>query len=436
MNAGLSTKNAPHPNVVIPHYIYGAIAFLVASVLLFFAAENIVVSNIGPKVLSITHILILGWITMIIFGALYQLIPVVMEVKLYSEKLAYSSFVLLGIGTILLTLSFWKQYIGHNRLIDIGGTFILIAVILFVINALKSAQKSKQKTIENKFIITSIVWLFSTVVLGLFIIINAKVNIISKTNIDLLKIHALWGVIGWFVMLVIGVASKLLPMFFIAHKLKIKYLNIAYYLVNAGLILLSVSFYLDFNMNLNLAFALLIIVGIAFFIRYNYDAYKARLRKKLDIGLKLSVLAFSFLGLTLIFALLSLTQFEFLSSYTMKFNAIYGISLLLGFFTSLILGQMYKTLPFIIWLQKYQDKVGKFKTPMPANLYSEKIANMHYWSFIVAIVFLISGILVEQSGLVKASSVAFTITALLYSYNTFMIIFHKEKLEPIVRKKK
>ena len=66
--AGLSTKNAPSPSVVLPHYVLGAIAFIVASVLLFFSAEDLTISYIGPRVLSIVHILILGWVTMIIFA--------------------------------------------------------------------------------------------------------------------------------------------------------------------------------------------------------------------------------------------------------------------------------------------------------------------------------------------------------------------------------
>jgi hypothetical protein len=97
---------------------------------------------------------------------------------------------------------------------------------------------------------------------------------------------------------------------------------------------------------------------------------------------------------------------------------------------------MYKTLPFIVWLQKYQSKVGKFKTPMPADMYSDKVANAHFYSYIVAILFLFAGFLTQMPMLIKFSSIAFTITALLYSYNTFVIIFHKQKLEEIVRKKK
>ena len=429
--AGLSTKNAPSPSVVLPHYAFGALAFIAASIMIFFAADNIVVSNIGPKVLSITHVLVLGWVTMIIFGALYQLIPVVMEIKLYSEKLALASFFLLGGGTILMSWGFWNTYIAETYLTMAGGTMIIIAVILFAINTLKSAAKSVNKTIENKFIVSSVFWLLITVLVGIFIIANASHPMISKSNLELLKIHIQFGIIGWFMMLVIGVSSTLMPMFFIAHQLNKKYLKTAYYLINGGLIALIIALYVFPNQYLIFALGTIILAGMIFYIKYNYDAYKKRLRKKLDIGMKLSVFAFTILFSTLLFGVLSAIKLDILSDFNMKFNLAYGISLFLGFLTSLILGQMYKTLPFIVWLQKYQDKVGKYKIPLPAELYSEKVADAHYYTFFVAIVTILVGVFLSSTFIVQISAVAFLITSLLYGYNTFVILTHKQKLEPL-----
>ncbi len=431
MNAGLSTKNAPSPIVVLPHYAIGSIAFIIASVLLFFISGDIIKTNLNPQVLSVTHIFILGWITLIIFGALYQLIPVVMEVKLYSEILAHISLVTMVTGAAMLSYSFWNTYIVGTLLLQVGGSAILISVILFIVNVVMSAIKSKQKTIENTFILTAAIWLLFTVSIGIFITINFAKHYIDKSNFDLLKIHAQIGLIGWFMMLVIGVASTLMPMFFIAHKLNKTYLKLSYFLTNGGLILLMLSLYFFDNTYILFFTGLIILSGISFFIKYNYDAYKKRLRKKLDIGMKLSVLAFTLLFSTLVFGILSLTNFDFLSDFYTKIRIAYGVSLILGFFTSLILGQMYKTLPFIVWLQKYQDKVGKFKIPMPANLYSEKVANAHYYTFISAFVLLIVAIFTELQIIAQISAVLFIITSLLYSYNTFMIIFHKENLKPL-----
>ena len=426
MQAGLSTKNAPSPSVVLPHYAFGAIAFVVASILLFFGAKDFTILAFGPKILSITHVLILGWVTVIIYGALYQLIPVVMEVKLFNENLAYLSFGSILIGLSLMAYSFWNNYIGANLFIEIGGSLVIFSVLLFVINAVGSALKSTNRGIENRFIITSIVWLLLTVLLGITIILNPIFQLIPRTNLDLLKIHLGFGLIGWFLMLVIGVGSTLMPMFFIAHKLQKRYLNIAYVLINAGLILFSISLYLKLSIFITLFFSLLMIAGVLFFVKYNYDAYKKRLRRKLDIGMKLTVFAFPFLFLALIFGLLSIIDIEPINKMSTQFALAFGASLILGFFTSLILGQMYKTLPFIVWLQKYQDKVGKFKIPLPNDIYSEKIADYHYYTFAVAIISLLIGILSKFEIIIQISAVAFLITALLFTYNTFMIILHKE----------
>ena len=103
------------------------------------------------------------------------------------------------------------------------------------------------------------------------------------------------------------------------------------------------------------------------------------------------------------------------------------MSIIFGFLSALILGQTYKTLPFIVWLQKYQAKVGKQKIPLPQELYSDRIANIHHQTFLVAFVFLITGELTNQVWLIRSAAALFIITAILYNYNVFKIVFHKEK---------
>jgi cbb3-type cytochrome oxidase subunit 1 len=430
MQAGLSTKNAPSPSVVLPYYAYGAVAFIIASVMMFFAAGDVASSFLTPKVISIAHIMILGWITMIIFGALYQLIPVVMEVKLFSEKLAMASFISLGVGMPLMAYSFWFNYIGATLPMILGGTLVIISVIMFVINAAGSAAKTENKTIENRFIVTSVVWLLLTVLLGLAIILYPQI-----LNHGSFLIHVHIGIIGWFMLLVVGVASTLMPMFFISHQLNKKYLDYAYWLINAGLVMLVITMFYGLGNMVRAASGAAVLAGFIFFFKYNYDAYKKRLRRNLDIGMKLSVLAFVLFLITLLAGFLSSfgdligTQFE------TRINLTYGIALIFGFLTALILGQMYKTLPFIVWLKLYQDKVGKFKTPLPADMHSEEAAQAHYFFYIAAFGLLIAGVWAREAMLIIASAALMTTTAVLYAYNTFKILMHKEQLKPLVMPK-
>ncbi len=316
MQAGLSTKNAPSPNVILPYFAFGAISFLVASIVLFIAAPDLTRHYLSPRLLTLTHVLILGWITMIIFGALYQLIPVVMEVKLYSEKLAVTTFFLFGAGLITLSVSFWSFNFGRNIGLEIGGYLIVTAVILFGINTILSAAKTERKNIENAFIITAVIWLLLTVTLGIVMVLNFAFHFLSGSHLELLKLHAHIGFIGWFLMLVIGVASKLMPMFLIVHKLPAKLLNYAYFLINGGLVLLSIGYYYFPEKWFMLLSALLILSGVILFLRFNYVAFSKRIRKKLDVGMKLSAAAFIMLGVSLLLGAISIISPDFISSFT------------------------------------------------------------------------------------------------------------------------
>ncbi|PIY32566.1 MAG: hypothetical protein COZ08_06830 [Bacteroidetes bacterium CG_4_10_14_3_um_filter_42_6] len=139
MQPGLSTKNAPSIWVVAPHFLVGTLIFLIATTMLAFNQDALLNYRISGPVLAIVHLLILGWITTVIFGALYQLIPVIMEVKLYSERLAYISLVSLLSGLIIMVLSFLDFRFQLTLGFEIGGSLVFNAMVLFAVNTLKSA---------------------------------------------------------------------------------------------------------------------------------------------------------------------------------------------------------------------------------------------------------------------------------------------------------
>ena len=432
MQAGLSTQNAPSPSVVLPHFVFGALMFLASGIVMMISApQPILPYHLNAHMLTITHMMILGFISMIIFGSLYQLIPVVMEVKLYSEILAKITFYLFGSGLLILVFTFWEANFGTHqnwRWFEISGTLILVAIFLFAINTLVSAAKTKRRDIGNLFIITAIIYLTLTVSLAVLMIINFAVHFIPVSILDLLKMHLNLGLIGWFLFLVIGVASKLMPMFLIIHKLPEHLLKYAYYLLNAGLIMIVGTFYFYPKTWLIALSALLIFAGIGLFLYFNYYAFKHRFRKNLDVGMKLSKAAFLILAFVLILSVFAVVSPAFTASFQYRIDIAFIMTLVFGFLTALILGQTYKTLPFIIWLKRYQTKVGKQKTPLPQELYSDRVARWHATSYLIAFPLLIVGELTATVLIIQFAAAFFIITAALYNYNVFKIVLHKEKI--------
>jgi hypothetical protein len=133
------------------------------------------------------------------------------------------------------------------------------------------------------------------------------------------------------------------------------------------------------------------------------------------------------LALSVLLGVFAVISPDLTSTIQTKIEITYGVLIVLGFLSALVLGQTYKTLPFIIWLKKYQSKVGKSKVPLPMELYSDKVAHYHFYTYVIGIIMLIAGIFLNEVIIIKSGAVLLIITAVLYNYNVFKIIFHKEK---------
>lgn len=425
--SNIHSNNAPDSSVVSPHFIFGALALVVLSVMIILADTNLLASYFNNKIVAITHMAVLGWATMIVFGALYQLIPVVFETSLYSEKLAKFTFWLSGFSVLFLTYTFWVG--AYTDLLIYASLLMFISLLLFVINLILTYKDSKLKNISSKFVITAVIWLAITELIGTLIAFNFKYNFLSEIHLHYLKIHASVGLIGWFLLLIIGVSSILIPMFFVSHQLNNKKLNYAFYLINFGLVSLIVNWFLIHISILDLFLWLSIAIGIAFYISFVYESYKKRMRKVLDVGMKYTMISVMSIILPIIVSLVILLGFGFEYSLLSRATTLYGFTIIFGIITTLILGQTYKTLPFVVWLDKYTGLVGKTKTPMPRELYSERIADIHFYIYILFILTMIIGLISNQIWLIRIGSYLLLMVAILYNINVFKMILHKQKIE-------
>jgi hypothetical protein len=125
-------KNTSY-KVVLPFYLYAAVSFLVATSFLLISTPAFTGHYFHPHILAITHIMVLGWGAMIILVTSHQLVPVLIEEKLYSIKLAYTSFILAGIGIPLLVYGFYVFNMGWPA--KWGGRFIVLAILTYLINS-------------------------------------------------------------------------------------------------------------------------------------------------------------------------------------------------------------------------------------------------------------------------------------------------------------
>ena len=338
---------------------------------------------------------------------------------LFSSKMALTTFGFLAFGTILLAYAFWTFSVGLP--LHLASCCLVIAFLLFNLNLFFTTRQTKSWSIEADFIMTSGLWLLITGLIGLLMAFNFSYPFLEESHLHYLKLHAHVGMAGWFLLLIIGVSSKLLPMFLLSHQLPVKLPPVIYYLINLGLLLFAVD-HLFWHTPYHLVSGLIVGAGMFLFVWFVVQAYRHRVRKTQDAGMRQSLVAIALLVLPVVLVIAVSEQIAMPEKLRMQLYLVYGMSVFMGFITALILGQTYKTLPFIVWMHRYQHLVGKQAVPQPKDLYRERWVQYQNMCYFFGIIILLAGVAFSQPVLLKAGSGLFLITALIYVFNVFELI--------------
>ncbi len=413
--------------MVVPFYAYAALSFLVSVVLLLLSGTAFTNHYFHPKVLAVTHLMAVGFVTMIILGASHQLIPVLIEGKLYSNKLAYCSFILAAIGIPLLVYGFYVFNMGAPA--KWGGRFVVLSVLCYTINLGKSIAAGKSENVHVVFVFTAALWLFITTLIGLSLVYNFTVDMLPHDSVHYLSYHAHIGIVGWFLMLVIGVASRLIPMFLISKYSNTRLLWFLYFLINASLIGFILLFIFGNNQTFFFVPVLALLAAILLFAYYCYSCYKERIRKRVDELMKMSLLSVAMLLLPVLVLVVIVALLVATTNQHNTLIVTYGFVIFFGWLTAIIMGMTFKTLPFIIWNKVYHRQAGIGKTPNPKSLYNETYFNWMSLMYLGGFALFTAGILLSAALLLKTGAVLLVLTAVLYNLNVFQVIFHQPKSE-------
>ncbi|MEJ7778926.1 MAG: cytochrome C oxidase subunit I [Daejeonella sp.] len=409
--------------VVLPFYVFASLSLLLACVLLLINTSVVHQHYFHPKTLAITHLMALGWGTMIILGASHQLLPVLIEGKLNSDFLAFLSFICAGIGIPFLVTGFYLFHLGW--VLQTGAILINVAVICYFINVVSSIYESKKHDVYAWFIATASLWLFATVFFGLLLVFNFTRSWLPDNSIEYLSLHAHMGLAGWFLLLIIGVASRLIPMFLISKYTNTKTLWWIYVLINTALF----SFILLKTLNVYTQFYytpfLLVLIAMMLFGRYCYKAYKVRIRKQVDEQMKVSLLSVALLFLPLL-SLIAVIYFISTDVQAPNLVLLYGFCIFFGWITAIIFGMTFKTLPFIVWNKVYHTRaVGK--TPVPKELFSERLFQIMSLFYLLGFALFLFGIILLNDILLKSGAVSLLASAIFYVCNVGKTLFHQPK---------
>jgi len=399
----ISRDFAPPLSLIAPFFRYGVIFYLLSMMALLFFEPTF--SYQQMDVAGWVHLFLLGFVMMIIFGAMAQLIPVVLEVGHVVVDVYYVILPLLGFGVVVMVAGFWLM----PALLPYGGLLVLVAMLIFAFENIATLKKTEIRTLT----VDTVAWSNGYLLLGILTGFAIALGLSGDLGINvslMLKAHV-YSVLGGYVILTImGLSLTLIPMFSLAHGFDETAVKRAFKLVILSVAVVFVGAILGFEWLMMIGYALSF-AGIFFYIWQIYIIAKLTVRKELDVWAKSIIFAFVTLFLAILFIIV-----YFITEQETALHASVWF-LLLGFVSFFIIGHLYKIVPFLVWFERFAPLVGKEKVPMLHEMYSKEGAAMMFWFTAAGVLLGGAGLLFENALLFKAAG-SFLFTGAIFLYIT------------------
>jgi hypothetical protein len=164
-----------------------------------------------PGTVALVHAWVLGFLLPVTFGAVYQLMPVVLSVSLASHRRAWVHFGLQAVGTtgVVIAMAAWRM-----EFVTLAAVPVVLGVLLFTDNIWRTVARARPRRdlVAVAFALAA-GWLVLTVLAGALRALNRRWFFLPLSPLALLRAHAHLGVAGFFLTLLQGAAFRLVPMF-------------------------------------------------------------------------------------------------------------------------------------------------------------------------------------------------------------------------------
>jgi len=380
--AAAAPASALAPSVSLPlrFVLTGLASLLTGMVWLAVRPDILAAYHYNQYTVAVTHLFVLGFITSIIMGAMYQLVPVALETRLHSEKLAGLQFALHLVGFAGMVWTFWiwdLKQAGHF------GSILAIGAGMFVYNIARTLRKAPRRNVISTGIASALVWFSLGVIAGLYVAAAKCWTFSPFDAMAQMHAHAHLASIGFFLLMIISISYKLVPMFALSELQNERRARWSIRLLNLGLA--GLFFAILLRSPWKLAFALVVIAAFVVYASEMAAILRARKRRALDWGLRYFLTALALLAPLSLLALILCWPGLPATLLTTQLETVYGFAGLAGVVTFTILGFLYKIVPFLAWYHSYSPHVGRRKVPSLADLYSTRLQAVGYWLFLVGL---------------------------------------------------
>jgi len=377
----LNLDQAPPLQVPLRFFLTAPLFGIAAGLLLVWQGGNLFVVPLSHYTVALTHLITLGFISMVIFGALYQIVPVLVGSLMPWVWLAWlvHSGLIVGVVALVGGLLLISPILLQLALIALGVAFL---VFLFQLGSALARTPSLNVTVYS--IGLAVLSLVFTVSLGLVSVWQFGFEPLGLSRTTLTAIHVYLALGGWLGAMITGVGYSVLPMFYLATPfpasrswLVLIFQTLA---IITGVLTALLAESQIWHM-VPLAFAS---VAAVIFASTVFGTLRGRRRKIVDTTLR-----FWYVGICCL--LLSLV---FLAIYNIfphpNWLLVFGVLFLLGFVAAIIFGMLFKIVAFLIWLHRFSKLAGKVNVPLLKDIIPPRPTVWQWWSFLLMMVMMLA----------------------------------------------
>ncbi|MCU0810882.1 MAG: hypothetical protein MUE59_07580 [Thiobacillaceae bacterium] len=342
---GLSFEQAP-PFVLPLRFFLTAPLFLLAAAILIVLAPGSLASRWTPQALALTHALTLGFLAMVMLGALMQMLPVVAgATMLFSRAVGWLTHALLALGSAALMAGFLT---GDALLYQVGMALLASAFLVFLLAASSSLVRAvASDTVSGMRL--AMLCLAITAALGLALALSRSTGWVLAETAAAIAAHAVLGLLGWVLLLVVSVAYQVVPMFQITPPYPP--LLARWFVPVLFTLLVIVALAPLLPREAASAVALIAQVGLATgilaFALLTLRLQSQRRRKLPDVSLDFWRLGMASLIASVVAWMLARLSPGWADSDA--YPLLLGVLFIGGFAVSVVSGMLYKIVPFLAW---------------------------------------------------------------------------------------
>lgn len=370
---GLSVDQAPPISAPIRFFVTAPLFAILAGILIFLSDAQVLTSRYSIETIVITHAITIGFLSFVMFGALFQMLPVLAGVKISKVGIISKiSYALMLAGTFSMIFGLWLNI---SKLILVSSLLLGGGFLTVIISMLIAFRGVINVTASVRAMITSLVFAFIIVLMGMHLLASYGIGKFSDLHGLFANIHSVWAIFGFAGVLIIGVAFHVLPMFYVAPRFKRFCKQKVVWLITSGLLLwLVLNIFAE-------SYSTIAKIWVAmFFWAFSTTVYlklNARRRKVSDVTVW-------YWRSAAIFMTLGTFSWAFNDFFDGKYIVIVSILIGGGFIFSIMSGMLYKIVPFLVWF--HLNAKGYMTIPTMNDMINKKLATTQFILFIISLV--------------------------------------------------